>query len=121
MKKLLTNLPLSKALHTFGIQFLNSNHDSKTSFCRCQCLLIQPSFVYFSETSFSKQCIRFETLGGCFQIRDHVGSFESKCLKGGITLTFLGLAVSTEKDFCLLFNIYSSLSNHVNDEVSCKL
>ena len=41
-------------------------------------------------------------------IRDHVGRFESKRLKGGITLTFLGLAVSTEKDLCLLFDIYSS-------------
>lgn len=52
--------------------------------------------------SITQLCMAFAT------IRDHVGSFESKRLKGGIPLTFLGSCVSTGKDFCLLFNIYSS-------------
>lgn len=49
--------------------------------------------------SITQLCMAFAT------IRDHVGIFESKRLKGGITLT---LFASTEKDCCLLFSIYSS-------------
>lgn len=52
--------------------------------------------------SITQLCMPFATS------KDHVGSFESKRLKGGVTLTLLGFNVSIGKDFFLLFNIYSN-------------